>query len=115
VPFIDDMAARFGRRPDPGARQRRDLRRADGGGQGRAADPVRAGGRRPSAGQRGSAASGGRSADARERGLTGESLGAASRPVEHPERIEAMEGAARLLGRPDAAARVADLLEDGIR
>lgn len=51
-----------------------------------------------------------------ERELTGESLRAAiTALVEHPESIEAMEGAARLLGRPDAAARVADLLEDGIR
>src|SRR6266540_2859337 len=31
--------------------------------------------------------------------------------VDQPERIEAMEDAARKLGRPDAAARVADLLE----
>jgi UDP-N-acetylglucosamine--N-acetylmuramyl-(pentapeptide) pyrophosphoryl-undecaprenol N-acetylglucosamine transferase len=48
-----------------------------------------------------------------ERDLTGESLAreigglAAS-----PERIAAMETAARRLGRPDAAARVADLLEE---
>lgn len=44
--------------------------------------------------------------------LTGESLARAIRElVERPERIEAMEEAARRLGRPDAAARVADLLE----
>jgi UDP-N-acetylglucosamine--N-acetylmuramyl-(pentapeptide) pyrophosphoryl-undecaprenol N-acetylglucosamine transferase len=47
-----------------------------------------------------------------EKDLTGESLGRAIADlVEHPARISAMEDAARTLGRPDAAARVADLLE----
>jgi UDP-N-acetylglucosamine--N-acetylmuramyl-(pentapeptide) pyrophosphoryl-undecaprenol N-acetylglucosamine transferase len=47
-----------------------------------------------------------------EKDLTGESLAAAVRDlVENPSRIGAMEEASRKLGRPDAAARVADLLE----
>ena len=51
-----------------------------------------------------------------ERDLSGRVLSAElAALVDHPERIEAMEAAARRLGRPDAAARVADLLEDGIR
>jgi len=32
--------------------------------------------------------------------------------VDHPSRLAAMEAAARGLGRPDAAARVADLVLD---
>jgi UDP-N-acetylglucosamine--N-acetylmuramyl-(pentapeptide) pyrophosphoryl-undecaprenol N-acetylglucosamine transferase len=47
-----------------------------------------------------------------EKDLAGESLGRAIADlVQHPARISAMEDAARALGRPDAAARVADLLE----
>jgi UDP-N-acetylglucosamine--N-acetylmuramyl-(pentapeptide) pyrophosphoryl-undecaprenol N-acetylglucosamine transferase len=47
-----------------------------------------------------------------EKDLTGESLGRAIVDlVEHPARISAMEDAARALGRPDAAARVVDLVE----
>ena len=47
-----------------------------------------------------------------ERDLSGESLArAVGELVEAREQIEAMEEAARRLGRPDAAARVADLLE----
>lgn len=47
-----------------------------------------------------------------ERDLRGESLArAVTELVAQPERLEAMENAARALGRPDAAARVADLLE----
>ena len=47
-----------------------------------------------------------------EKDLTGASLGRAIvELVEHPPQITAMEDAARALGRPDAAARVADLLE----
>jgi UDP-N-acetylglucosamine--N-acetylmuramyl-(pentapeptide) pyrophosphoryl-undecaprenol N-acetylglucosamine transferase len=47
-----------------------------------------------------------------ERELTGASLAAALLElIEAPGGIEAMEDAARALGRPDAAARVADLLE----
>jgi UDP-N-acetylglucosamine--N-acetylmuramyl-(pentapeptide) pyrophosphoryl-undecaprenol N-acetylglucosamine transferase len=43
--------------------------------------------------------------------LSGQSLAAALVPLlDAPERIEAMEDAGRRLGRPDAAARVADLL-----
>jgi UDP-N-acetylglucosamine--N-acetylmuramyl-(pentapeptide) pyrophosphoryl-undecaprenol N-acetylglucosamine transferase len=50
-----------------------------------------------------------------EKDLTGESLGrAVSELIDAPSRIEAMEQAARRLGRPDAAARVADLLLDGM-
>ncbi len=46
-----------------------------------------------------------------ERSLTGPDLAAALLSLlDAPERIETMEGAARRLGRPDAAARVADLL-----
>jgi UDP-N-acetylglucosamine--N-acetylmuramyl-(pentapeptide) pyrophosphoryl-undecaprenol N-acetylglucosamine transferase len=46
-----------------------------------------------------------------ERDLSGESLAAAVRAlVDEPVRIAAMEEAARRIGRPDAAARVADLL-----
>jgi UDP-N-acetylglucosamine--N-acetylmuramyl-(pentapeptide) pyrophosphoryl-undecaprenol N-acetylglucosamine transferase len=46
-----------------------------------------------------------------ERELSGESLaGTIAALVGEPARIEAMETAARKLGRPDAAARVADLL-----
>jgi UDP-N-acetylglucosamine--N-acetylmuramyl-(pentapeptide) pyrophosphoryl-undecaprenol N-acetylglucosamine transferase len=46
-----------------------------------------------------------------EKELTGESLAAAIVETLHtPGRLEAMEDAARALGRPDAAARVADLL-----
>jgi UDP-N-acetylglucosamine--N-acetylmuramyl-(pentapeptide) pyrophosphoryl-undecaprenol N-acetylglucosamine transferase len=46
-----------------------------------------------------------------ERELSGQSLAAALRGLlEQPQRIEAMEARARALGRPDAAARVADLL-----
>ncbi|HVO11664.1 MAG TPA: undecaprenyldiphospho-muramoylpentapeptide beta-N-acetylglucosaminyltransferase [Vicinamibacteria bacterium] len=46
-----------------------------------------------------------------EKDLTGTSLAAAvSALVDDPERIAAMERASRALGRPDAAARVADLL-----
>jgi UDP-N-acetylglucosamine--N-acetylmuramyl-(pentapeptide) pyrophosphoryl-undecaprenol N-acetylglucosamine transferase len=46
-----------------------------------------------------------------EKDLTGESLAAAVRAlVGDPARLAAMEEAARRLGRPDAAARVADLL-----
>jgi len=46
-----------------------------------------------------------------EADLGGESLAAAVRSlVDAPGRLAAMEGAARSLGRPDAAARVADLL-----
>jgi UDP-N-acetylglucosamine--N-acetylmuramyl-(pentapeptide) pyrophosphoryl-undecaprenol N-acetylglucosamine transferase len=46
-----------------------------------------------------------------EKDLSGESLAAAVRAlVEGPGRIAAMEEAARRFGRPDAAARVADLL-----
>jgi UDP-N-acetylglucosamine--N-acetylmuramyl-(pentapeptide) pyrophosphoryl-undecaprenol N-acetylglucosamine transferase len=46
-----------------------------------------------------------------ERDLSGESLAAAlGALVGDPRRIESMETAARTLGRPDAAARVADLL-----
>ena len=48
-----------------------------------------------------------------EKDLTGESLARAIvETLRTPGRLEAMEGAARSLGRPDAAARVADLLED---
>jgi UDP-N-acetylglucosamine--N-acetylmuramyl-(pentapeptide) pyrophosphoryl-undecaprenol N-acetylglucosamine transferase len=47
-----------------------------------------------------------------ERDLSGESLAAAvAGLVADPARIEAMEERARSLGRPDAAARVADLLQ----
>jgi UDP-N-acetylglucosamine--N-acetylmuramyl-(pentapeptide) pyrophosphoryl-undecaprenol N-acetylglucosamine transferase len=47
-----------------------------------------------------------------EKDLTGASLAAAVTEVlEDPSRLSAMEDAARRLGRPDAAARVADLLE----
>jgi UDP-N-acetylglucosamine--N-acetylmuramyl-(pentapeptide) pyrophosphoryl-undecaprenol N-acetylglucosamine transferase len=47
-----------------------------------------------------------------ERDLGGESLARAVLSVlESPQRLEAMERAARSLARPDAAARVADLLE----
>jgi UDP-N-acetylglucosamine--N-acetylmuramyl-(pentapeptide) pyrophosphoryl-undecaprenol N-acetylglucosamine transferase len=46
-----------------------------------------------------------------ERDLTGASLAAAVRALlDAPERIAAMERAARGIGRPDAASRVADLL-----
>jgi len=46
-----------------------------------------------------------------EEGLSGESLAAAVRAlVAEPGRIAAMEEAARRIGRPDAAARVAELL-----
>jgi UDP-N-acetylglucosamine--N-acetylmuramyl-(pentapeptide) pyrophosphoryl-undecaprenol N-acetylglucosamine transferase len=46
-----------------------------------------------------------------EKGLTGASLGRAVRElVDEPQRIVAMEDAARRIARPDAAARVADLL-----
>lgn len=46
-----------------------------------------------------------------ERDLTGATLAAAvAELVASPERLSAMEDAARALGRPDAAARVADLL-----
>ena len=46
-----------------------------------------------------------------EKDLSGEALAAAVRGlVDAPARIAAMEAAARRLGRPDAAARVADLL-----
>jgi len=46
-----------------------------------------------------------------EAGLTGAALAAALRELlEDPARLEAMEEASRALGRPDAAARVADLL-----
>jgi len=48
-----------------------------------------------------------------ERELTGESLArVVSETLETPGRLDAMEDAARALGRPDAAARVADLLEN---
>ena len=48
-----------------------------------------------------------------EKDLTGDSLArAVSETLATPGRLEAMEDAARALGRPDAAARVADLLED---
>jgi UDP-N-acetylglucosamine--N-acetylmuramyl-(pentapeptide) pyrophosphoryl-undecaprenol N-acetylglucosamine transferase len=47
-----------------------------------------------------------------EKDLTGESLGRAlTELLAEPERIAVMEEASRRLGRPDAAARVADLLE----
>jgi UDP-N-acetylglucosamine--N-acetylmuramyl-(pentapeptide) pyrophosphoryl-undecaprenol N-acetylglucosamine transferase len=46
-----------------------------------------------------------------EKDLSGESLGGAVRAlVDAPARLRAMDEAARRLGRPDAAARVADLL-----
>jgi UDP-N-acetylglucosamine--N-acetylmuramyl-(pentapeptide) pyrophosphoryl-undecaprenol N-acetylglucosamine transferase len=46
-----------------------------------------------------------------EKGLTGETLAMSLRElVDDPKRLEAMETASRRLGRPDAAARVADLL-----
>ena len=46
-----------------------------------------------------------------EKDLSGESLGGAVRAlVDTPARLRAMDEAARRLGRPDAAARVADLL-----
>jgi UDP-N-acetylglucosamine--N-acetylmuramyl-(pentapeptide) pyrophosphoryl-undecaprenol N-acetylglucosamine transferase len=46
-----------------------------------------------------------------EAGLTGETLARTIRGLlENPKQIEAMEDASRHLGRPDAAARVADLL-----
>jgi UDP-N-acetylglucosamine--N-acetylmuramyl-(pentapeptide) pyrophosphoryl-undecaprenol N-acetylglucosamine transferase len=46
-----------------------------------------------------------------EKDLSGESLAGAVRAlVDAPDRLRAMEEAARRLGRPDAAARVADLL-----
>ena len=46
-----------------------------------------------------------------EKDLSGESLAAAVRALaDAPDRISAMEEAARRVGRPDAAARVADLL-----
>jgi len=46
-----------------------------------------------------------------ERELTGETVARAVVDLlEEPERLRAMEEAARGLGRPDAAARVADLL-----
>jgi UDP-N-acetylglucosamine--N-acetylmuramyl-(pentapeptide) pyrophosphoryl-undecaprenol N-acetylglucosamine transferase len=47
-----------------------------------------------------------------EKDLTGETLaGAVTETLETPGRLEAMEDAARAAGRPDADARVADLLE----
>jgi UDP-N-acetylglucosamine--N-acetylmuramyl-(pentapeptide) pyrophosphoryl-undecaprenol N-acetylglucosamine transferase len=47
-----------------------------------------------------------------ERELTGDALASAIvELVESPERLTAMEAASKRLGRPDAAARVADLLE----
>jgi len=47
-----------------------------------------------------------------EKDLTGESLARAiAETLETPGRLESMERAARALGRPDAAARVADLLD----
>jgi UDP-N-acetylglucosamine--N-acetylmuramyl-(pentapeptide) pyrophosphoryl-undecaprenol N-acetylglucosamine transferase len=46
-----------------------------------------------------------------ERGLNGETLAAVLRElVDEPKRIEALEDASRRLGKPEAAARVADLL-----
>jgi UDP-N-acetylglucosamine--N-acetylmuramyl-(pentapeptide) pyrophosphoryl-undecaprenol N-acetylglucosamine transferase len=49
-----------------------------------------------------------------EKNLTGETLArAVTETLETPGRLEAMEDAARAAGRPDAAARVADLLEAG--
>jgi UDP-N-acetylglucosamine--N-acetylmuramyl-(pentapeptide) pyrophosphoryl-undecaprenol N-acetylglucosamine transferase len=46
-----------------------------------------------------------------EKDLSGPSLAAAVRALaDEPDRIAAMEDAARRIGRPDAAARVADLL-----
>jgi len=46
-----------------------------------------------------------------EKGLSGAALAAALRDLlDDPRRLEAMETAALGLGRPDAAARVADLL-----
>ena len=46
-----------------------------------------------------------------EKDLAGESLARALRALlDEPRRIAAMEDAARRIGRPDAAARVADLL-----
>jgi UDP-N-acetylglucosamine--N-acetylmuramyl-(pentapeptide) pyrophosphoryl-undecaprenol N-acetylglucosamine transferase len=46
-----------------------------------------------------------------ETGLSGESLAATVRALlDEPERLAAMEEASRRIGRPDAAARVADLL-----
>jgi UDP-N-acetylglucosamine--N-acetylmuramyl-(pentapeptide) pyrophosphoryl-undecaprenol N-acetylglucosamine transferase len=46
-----------------------------------------------------------------EKDLSGAALAAAVRAlVDEPARIAAMEEAARRVGRPDAAARVADLL-----
>jgi UDP-N-acetylglucosamine--N-acetylmuramyl-(pentapeptide) pyrophosphoryl-undecaprenol N-acetylglucosamine transferase len=48
-----------------------------------------------------------------EKDLTGEALArVVTETLETPGRLEAMEGAARAMGRPDAAARVADLLEE---
>jgi UDP-N-acetylglucosamine--N-acetylmuramyl-(pentapeptide) pyrophosphoryl-undecaprenol N-acetylglucosamine transferase len=48
-----------------------------------------------------------------EEDLGGESIASVvCELVEDPRRIEAMEAASRRLGKPDAAARVADLLED---
>jgi UDP-N-acetylglucosamine--N-acetylmuramyl-(pentapeptide) pyrophosphoryl-undecaprenol N-acetylglucosamine transferase len=46
-----------------------------------------------------------------ERELTGASLAAAVATLGEPARLEAIETASRSLGRPDAAARVADLVE----
>jgi UDP-N-acetylglucosamine--N-acetylmuramyl-(pentapeptide) pyrophosphoryl-undecaprenol N-acetylglucosamine transferase len=49
-----------------------------------------------------------------EDALSGEGLAGALRNLlENPARLEAMEEASRRLGRPDAAARVAELLEGG--
>jgi UDP-N-acetylglucosamine--N-acetylmuramyl-(pentapeptide) pyrophosphoryl-undecaprenol N-acetylglucosamine transferase len=49
-----------------------------------------------------------------EKDLDGASLArAVARLVDDPARLVAMEDAARRLGRPDAAARVADLLLGG--
>jgi UDP-N-acetylglucosamine--N-acetylmuramyl-(pentapeptide) pyrophosphoryl-undecaprenol N-acetylglucosamine transferase len=51
-----------------------------------------------------------------EKDLSGERLGATVRElIEEPARLAAMEEASRRLGRPDAAARVADLLETAPR
>ena len=48
-----------------------------------------------------------------EKELSGERVArAVMETLEAPGRLDAMEGAARALGRPDAAARVADLLEN---
>jgi UDP-N-acetylglucosamine--N-acetylmuramyl-(pentapeptide) pyrophosphoryl-undecaprenol N-acetylglucosamine transferase len=114
VAFLDDMERRLGDADLVLARSGATTCAELTWRAGRAARAVRRRGRRPPDDERARLEAAGAARVLEERELTGESLARAiGALVEQPQTLTAMDQAARRLGKKDAAARVADLLEAG--